>query len=244
MLSTTPPGYCARAATMEVELTACKPYGDPEKAVVFVIGHDPRLKRSDFEAPYTFCLDYLERPRPSTKGEQSKHDLAIAAYSYIKYLAGRSVSLEDMYFTNLCNEYLERPEKGTVLIPDEKADRGIRDIEIALSWGAFQVVIPMSLQVFYHLVRRDFVTDDPDEDLQTFLQEARPDPSAVKNSYVPVAKVSFLLVCGRTYHHKQTPVIPILHVQQWSPGNNAWRGSKSHMEKAAVNIHKALREAR
>ncbi|MBI4295177.1 MAG: hypothetical protein HY669_03320 [Chloroflexi bacterium] len=227
---------------VEVNANLCNPYGDPKRAKVFVIGHDPRLRQGKAEAKYAFFLEYLERPYPSSASERRKYDLACAAIDYIKHLSGAFLSLNDMYFTNLCNEFLERPSGGgIVLIRNEVANRGIEEIDKALSLGAFKVILPMSPQVFYHLVRTGFVSNR-DENLRTFLERARPKPEASeRGACEPVGKSPFLLVCGRMYHHRNdlTPVIPIIHVKQW-PLKAKMQAFCAPMKMAARNVFAIL----
>ena len=70
---------------------ACKPYGNPKQAQVFVIGHDPLLQRSEAKAETAFYLDYLERDYPTRQGERRKYELARAVVDYIRHLAGGSL---------------------------------------------------------------------------------------------------------------------------------------------------------
>jgi hypothetical protein len=195
-----------------------KPYGNPEIAHLLVIGHDPRLQESDNEAKYVFFMDYLEREPPVHKVELRKYGLAKAVVDYIAYLTSNKYNVSTinrMYFTNLCNEFIQHPEKKgeTVLIPDEKADYGVSDIEKTLQIGSFRLVLPMSLQVFYHLVRRGFVPSESDE-MKKFLRKARPDESfALQGAYRPTERRAFVDICGNRYYHRGVPVIPILHVK-------------------------------
>jgi hypothetical protein len=197
-------------------MDCCKPYGNPTRAEVMVIGHDPRLQRGKAEAQYAFFLDLLQQSEPSSSSEKSKYALADSVYRYIRNLTGDKLSLDQMYFTNLCNEFLERTQNsGTIYIPDDLAYKGIQQIENVLSRGQFKVVVPMSLQVFYHLVRNGFI-DDLDETLKYFLAQSQPISNASqKGVYKAAAPRSFLKVCGRTYYHGKTPVVPVVHVKQW-----------------------------
>ena len=61
----------------------------------------------------------------------------------------------------------------TVLISHEVADSGIQEIENAIASGAPKLILPMSLQVLYHMVRTNIVTGDK-ERLNTFIQKAIP----------------------------------------------------------------------
>jgi len=227
-------------------MSHCKPYGNVKRAKILVIGHDPRLQRSEAQAQYAFFLDCLEQPIPKPYPERRKYGLASSAVAYIKHLAGRFISLEAIYFTNLCNEFLCHPYgSGTVFIPEDHADRGIDAIEDALSQGSFKVILPMTPQVFYHLVRTGFVADSSEEVI-SFLRRARASPTAsARKAYDPVGRSPFLTVCGQKYHHRNdlTPVIPVLHVKQW-PLNSRMRPHYGClMEMATRNIRLCLRSA-
>lgn len=155
----------------------------------------------------------------------------------------RPTRLEQMYFTNLCSEILDHPSSGgTVLIRDDVADRGIQAIENALSLGSFNVILPMSPQVFYHLARTGFVADS-DENLGRFLKKAQLKPAiSERGAYEPTAKSPFLLVCGRRYHHRNdlTPIIPIVHVKQWPLNSRMNNHCGPLMKEAMVNIRRSL----
>lgn len=226
-------------------MNACKPFGDMEKTKILIIGHDPKLQRSDAQAQYVFFLDYLERPPPAHPSERRKYDFASSVVSYIKYLTGSNLSLEDMLFTNLCNEFLERPiDGGTVLITDDAADRGLQTIESILQRGSFKLIFPMAPQVFYHLVRTGFVPH-LDENLGEFIGRAQPRRSAKeRKAYVPNGQSPFLLVCGRLYRHRRdhTPIIPVVHVKQWPLNSRMAPHYDPLMKMAATNAVKCLQE--
>jgi len=228
--------YRAEQSASEARRAQCHPFGDPAQAQVFVIGHDPRLQRSDVQAETVFFLDYLGKPKPSKRSEARKYDLASAAVGYIEYLRGGKVPLTEMYFTNLCNEFLPHaPKGGTVLIPDEVAHRGIAEIEKALAHGKPQVIIPMSLQVFYHLARSGFATMT-DEQREAFLGKAAPKPrDAQRGAYVQSKPRAFLEVCGEQFMHGRTPVVAVLHVKNW-PLRGRFKAYESAMERAATRI--------
>lgn len=92
-------------------MSSVQPYGDPNLATILIIGHDPRLQNSLAEADSAFFLDYLLRPRPGRSSEARKYDLARALLGYIRDLAGQVISLQTLYITNLCNEFL-LPTRG------------------------------------------------------------------------------------------------------------------------------------
>jgi len=224
-------------------MNKCRPFGNIDKARILVIGHDPKLQRSDAQAQYAFFLNYLEKQRPTRPSERRKYDFASSAVNYVQQLGGPSVALEDMFFTNLCNEFLERPiAGGTVLITDDAAERGTQAIEGILSSGSFKVILSMAPQVLYHLVRLGFVAN-PAENLLTFLRTARPSLAAVnRKTYVPVGRSPFLKVCGRKYYHRGdgVPLIPILHVKQWPLNKRMEPHYGSLMRIAATNAKDCL----
>jgi hypothetical protein len=232
--------YGGEQLTPEAGTPECRPFGDPATARVFVIGHDPRLQKSDAQAASVFFLDYLEPGRPTFGPEAAKYDLASAAVEYMRYLTGGEVPLAEMYFTNLCNEFLPHPRKrGTVLIPDEVADRGIAAIEKALAHGKPQAIIPMSLQVFYHLARSGFVAMEHGE-RERFLRKAAPKPGDGQGgAYVQSTPRTFLDVCGRQFLHGSIPVVPVLHVKTW-PLKGRFKAYESAMQNAAANIQRSL----
>jgi hypothetical protein len=159
---------------------------------------------------------------------------------YIEHLTGGKVPLSDMYFTNLCNEFLPHPRKrGTVLIPDEVADRGIAEIDKALAMGKPQVIIPMSLQVFYHLARSGFAVM-PQDLRERFLLRAAPEPSASdRGAYASTGRAPFLEVCGREFWHGNVPVVPVLHIKSWNSRRQR-QAYELEMRQAAANIQRAV----
>lgn len=224
-------------------MKSCRPYGNARKASALVIGHDPGLQNSKAQANYAFFLDYLQKPVPSKPSERRKYDLASSVVDYIRHLTSSLLELKGMYFTNLCNEFLDRPlGKGTVLIPDEYTDRGAHEIEATLERGSFKVILPMAPQVFYHLVRMGFVTDS-DEQLKQFQRQAKPKLAArARKVYVPVGRSPFLMVCGKKYHHRRdrVPIIPILHIKQWPLNESMKPHYGPLMEMTVANVFSCL----
>jgi|GEM_PF-676603 len=220
----------------------CKPYGNLATAKVLVIGHDPKLQTGSTRAEFTFFMDYMEECRPATTSERAKHDLALCTYCYIKTLTGRSASFEDIYFTNLCNQFLERNGKGTILIQCSIADQDIQEIEEILNKGSFEVILPMAQQVFYHLVRKGFVEGASSENLATFLKKSQPRQKAAEQGiYVPVGAAAFVDVCGNRYTHRSgIPIVPILHVKQWLRGFMISPKYYCPMRKTGTNVRKIL----
>ncbi len=217
-------------------MTAAKPYGNRDTATLLVIGHDPRLRTSRAEAQYAFFFDYLERPQPAQYAEARKYDLAQSLWDYVSYLAGRTVEIEELYITNLCNEFLpHQSESGTVLIPDELAARGVEQIQQAVAQGHFRLILPMSLQTFYHLCRLGFVDENTDL-VKSFVASAQPRATKAREGiYMPTRTAAFLAVCGQRFHHHGVPVVPILHVRQWPLRDTAAK-YKEPMQKAHHRI--------
>ncbi|MBE7467625.1 MAG: hypothetical protein HS114_00600 [Anaerolineales bacterium] len=222
-------------------MKAAQSFGDLKTATILVIGHDPRLQRSRAEAEIVFFFDYLTRVRPAARAEAKKYELAEAVQKYISQLAGREVSLAELYVTNLCNKFLDHvPNSGTVLIPDEQAQRGVEEISQIVAGGHFKVILPMSVQTFYHLCRWRFI-DETNQVLTQFIHAARPVPERAKlGLYQQSGKAPFLTVCGQRFHHEGVPVVPILHVKQW-PLRLRMRRYADPMQQAQWQIQTLLR---
>jgi len=222
-------------------VASTKPFGNVSTATILVIGHDPRLQRSQAEAQFAFFFDYLERPRPSHGPEASKYGLAHAVWEYVEHLAGRRVSLSELYVTNLCNQFLEHAAgSGTVLIPDDLADRGVEEIAEVVAAGHFRVILPMAVQTFCHLCRTGFVEGNA-ELVSRFLCAAQPRESkAAQGLYQTAASAPFLAVCGQRFCHRRVPVVPIVHVKQW-PLKEGFVRYTEPMQRAQDNVRAALR---
>jgi len=217
-----------------------RPFGNLNTATILVIGHDPRLQRSQTEAEVAFFFDYLTRPRPKSRPEARKYGLAQAVWDYINELTGYDIPLAELYVTNLCNEFLAHmPGSGTVLIPDDRAQRGVQQIVRIVANGHFKVILPMAVQPFYHLCRLGFIDEDS-ELVRRFVAGARPRASkAEQGIYVQTGRAPFLAVCGRRFHHRGVPVIPIVHVKQW-PLKARMVRFKEPMRQAQQQVRTAL----
>lgn len=200
------------------KLSQVQPYGNLNTANILVIGHDPRLQKSQAEAEKAFFFEYLEKysSRPTYGPDARKYAFAHAVWEYMADLAGCALSLNQLFVTNLCNEFLPSSRGGgTVLIPDERAEHGVREICQIVSKGHFRIILPMSVQVFYHLCRLNFL-DEEDKSIQIFIKKASPAPKkSIQGIYTPSGKTPFLDVCGRLYHHLGIPLVPIVYVKQW-----------------------------
>jgi len=60
--------------------------GDLSKARVLVIGHDPRLQKSETQAEYALFANYFFKSTPTYRGDPAKYRLAEAVFKYISYL--------------------------------------------------------------------------------------------------------------------------------------------------------------
>jgi hypothetical protein len=195
-----------------------QPYGDLNLATILLIGHDPRLQHSLAEAEKAFFFEYLEKYqyRPTYGPDARKYDLAHAVWDYVNDLADRCIPLEQLFVTNLCNEFLPPSQgRGIVLISDHLAERGVSEIRKNVSHGNFRLILPMSVQVLYHLCRLGFL-DEEEETILTFTHKARPVTSKLEQGvYKSTGTAPFLEMCGRLFHHRDIPLIPIVHVKQW-----------------------------
>jgi hypothetical protein len=194
---------------------ATKPYGDPARASVLLIGHDPRLQQSDTVAPYSLFADYHFRPKPTKGSESAKYDLAAAVFGMVGWLTGDGVRADEVVVTNLCNQTLPHAPKGrTVLIPEAQAACGIAELHSLLSGSSIRVIIAMSQQVNYWLQLLGFCAANP-----AFLEAAQPSASGVANDlpfYQQRKPGAFTIVCGRRHEGPGgVPVFPVVHVKSW-----------------------------
>jgi hypothetical protein len=203
----------------EIMMPSAKPFGDIYKATILIIGHDPRLRTSLSETEQVFFLDYLNKfdSPPSYGPNKKKYELAHAIWDYIDHLAKQHMPLDKLYMTNLCNQFLPSIHgQGTVLIPDELAQQGVEAIRKAARQGHFRVIVPMSVQTFYHLCRCGFLDEKQNDILHAFLRDAQPSSiKAAQGIYVTKGQAPFLNVCGHRFHHQGIPVIPVVHIKQW-----------------------------
>lgn len=190
-----------------------RPYGNPARARLLVIGHDPRLQRSDTLAEYAFFADYFFRREPRSPGERQKCGLARSLYEYIDYLTDASCPPKAVLVTNLCNEALARPSKGTVFIDEKHASQGIRDIEGLIKDSPIRAIVAMSQQVNYWLQQLGFC-----EPVKDFLDGAAPAPRGLRGeppSYTARQSGIFRTICGRVLKGRFAPVVPVVHVKNW-----------------------------
>jgi len=223
-------------------MTGTQPFGNLQSATILVIGHDPRLQNSQAEAEKAFFFEYLEKyqVRPNYGPNDRKYELAHAVWDYVSDLVGLKINLDQFWVTNLCNEFLPSSHgKGTVLIPNKLAEDGVDSIRQIVSNGNFSLILPMSVQVFFHLCRLNFI-DEKDENILSFVNKALPAPmKADQGVYSTIGKAPFLEVCGKLFHHRGIPLVPIVHVKQWPLKPHFVRYTEP-MELAKRAVRKAL----
>lgn len=171
-------------------------------AKVLVVGEDSNLQWSETVPEYVMFADYYFRGFPEDHGERSRNVEARNLFNYITKLTGNQMTPEDFYITNLCNDNLEPAPKGKrVLIPEDKALKGIEHIEWILSQNpTIEYVFAMSLQTNYWLQKSGFY-----EGSAEFLSAAEPRRTGTENYqpfYQPVDGKAFIQVCGNCYDAK------------------------------------------
>lgn len=83
-------------------------------ARLLVIGEDSNLQWSDTATEYAMFADYYFRRFPEDHGERSRNVEARDLFNHIMYVTLNSVKPEDLYITNLCNDY---PAKVIPILP-------------------------------------------------------------------------------------------------------------------------------
>ncbi len=185
------------------------PFGDPTNAKVLVIGHDPRLQRSETLAEYSFFADYYFRPIPAKPPELRKYDLAASLFAYVAYLTSHRYNASELLITNLCNDALPHAPSGkTVLIPPKIAEQSVLEFQQLLRRSAIELIFPMSQQVNYLLQKFGLYTST-----EKYLEMSAPKDAA--EYYEPVGKSPFLEICGNGYRVGSAMLFPILHVKHY-----------------------------
>lgn len=186
-------------------------------AKILVIGEDSNLQWSDKAPEYVMFADYYFRRFPEDHGERSRNVEARNLFNYITYLTSQRISPSEVYLTNLCNDTLEPSPKGKrILIPEEKAIKGIDHIEwILREYPSIKYVLAMSLQTNYWLQKAGFYTGT-----DSFLTEAQPRNTGINSIqpyYQPVSGKAFPTICGKVYEANHFPVkiLPILPAKDY-----------------------------
>jgi hypothetical protein len=193
-----------------------KPYGNLSEAKVLVIGHDPRLQKTDAIAEFAFNADlYFKEEKPKTDFERRQRGLARSMFDYIGYLTGKRFSPREVLVTNLCNKALPHAPVGkTVLIPEREAQDGLRDIRGLLSQARIEVIFAMSEQVNYWLQKLGFCPPH-----SQFLLDATPAKIGTANNppyFKPSRSKAFQLICGMEFiADGKYRFFPILHAKNW-----------------------------
>ncbi len=180
---------------------------------VFVIGHDPRLQKSDSIAEYCFFADYFFKAVPIRTSELAKYKLAENLYSYVGWLTSHRYTAEQVLITNLCNQALKHAPKGkTVFISEEFAKDGLKEILKILSTSPkIELILAMSQQVNYWLQKLGFYSSSKD-----YLEKSEPKAKAAKLGYYEPRQPSpFLEICGNKYIAGGKPLYPVLHLKQF-----------------------------
>ncbi|MFK5890432.1 MAG: hypothetical protein QM486_06855 [Flavobacteriaceae bacterium] len=188
-----------------------------EKAKVLLIGHDPRLQKSDTIADFVLFADYFFRPIPTNHSEKRKFGLAKSTFDYLTYLTNHKIRPEQVYITNLCNNSLPHSAKGkTVFIPESEAIKGIENIKSILRENpSIEIIFSMSLQVNYWLQKLEFYHSDND-----FVVNSEPRTNGKNHEfpfYQPAKSKTFLTICGNQYkiYEGNQILIPILHTKNF-----------------------------
>jgi len=194
---------------------ATKPWGNPGKAKILVIGHDPRLQKASTIANYCFYADYFFQPKPDRKSDLAKYQLAEALYQCIRVLTDGCFHDDEILITNLCNEALPHSPKGkTVLIPKGKAEEGLKNIRVLLEGSKVRLIFAMSQQVNYWLQKLGFYATNTG-----FLEQSEPKGKGVNCKppyYEPRSTGAFKEICGKNYSaDNEYALFPILHIKNY-----------------------------
>jgi hypothetical protein len=203
---------------------ACRPFGNPDTAEVWVIGHDPRLRKSSREADVCFFLNLLEAGPMRSARERAALRLATRVKEYVQQLTGKA-DVGSFYVTNLCNTFLEKPQaRGVILIDDPVAEAGAREIQANLNAARRKpkAIITMSQQVLYHLVRTNSL--ESAKELLDFQEASVPkEKRKAQRIYEPLQPRAFVKVCGNRYSWGGVPVVPVLHISSYRRIRDAYR---------------------
>lgn len=197
-----------------------------------MIGHDPRLAKSETLADYALFVNYYFDNTIKDRAYKSKYGLASAAFNQIVEITNGKIKPEEIYVTNLCNSLLPAVNgKGNVYIPEEKAADGVENIKRILHENpSIEYIFPMSLQVNYWLQKLGlyYSTDEFVEYSKSMIDGVVSEPPY----YKPIKQRTFLMICGNSYPvigGKQI-VIPTLHAKCF-PLNRQFRAYEVSYER-------------
>ncbi|MGL4852289.1 MAG: hypothetical protein ACRC3Z_06560 [Phocaeicola sp.] len=195
-----------------------KDYKAGETAKVLVVGEDSNLQWSETVSKHVMFADYYFRPFPVDHGERARNVEAQTLYSHILYLTGDRVKPEELFFTNICRDYVEQAPKGKrTLIPEEKAMEGISHIKWILEENpTIRYVIVLSLQANYWMQQLGFYGEENEK----FLHGAQPRRVGLESIvpfYQPVDGKSFRMICGEFFDAKEfnVKVVPALAAKDY-----------------------------
>lgn len=183
-------------------------------AKLLVVGEDSNLQWSDTVTKVAMFADYFFKEFPEDDGERSRNVESQNLYKHIGYITGDKIKNTEIYITNLCNDYVTPAPKGKrVLIPENKAERGLDHIDWILKENpTIKYVFVMSLQSNYWLQKLAFYGEDNAD----FLHDAQPRRKGLADEmapfYQPVKGKAFRSIIGNIYQAKNysVKVIPLL----------------------------------
>lgn len=181
-------------------------------AKVLIIGEDSNLQWTDTVTEYAMFADYYFRPFPEDHGERSRNVEAQNLYHHILFLTNDRFKAEEIYVTNLCNDYVQPPAKGKrVLIPEERAVKGFDHIKWILEQNpSIKYIFAMSLQTNYWLQKLGLYGGD-----ETFIHGAQPrrvGMECIEPYYQPVDAKTLRTIIGQIYDTTlpEVKIIPVL----------------------------------
>ena len=209
----------------------------PESRVL-VIGHDPRLRKSETLAQHAFFADLFFTRIPATKSDLAKYELAKAVFAYIGELTSYRYNASQLVLTNLCNVHLPHAPKGkVVLIPRPYAESGLHIISALVQKANIELIFAMSEQVNYWLQELDFCQPQSD-----FLERAAPKPRGVASRppfYEPHQQRAFQGIAFRRHTTRLgIPLYPIVHVRSW-PFRGPFEAAYGRLYSACISELKA-----
>lgn len=206
-----------------------------------LIGHDPRLQKSDTQAEYVLFANYYFDKTIRDSAFKSKYDLAASAFNQISYITNGKIKPGEIYITNLCNSALPHaPKDKRVYIPEDKAIVGVKNIKKIIEENpSIEFLFPMSLQVNYWLQKLGLYYS-----IEEFIEKSTPKTKGVQNKppyYEPIGKSPFLLICGNRYKVTGVTqiVIPILHAKCF-PLNKQFKAYEPAYERISYYFQNCL----
>lgn len=187
-------------------------------AKILVIGEDSNLVWSEEVPEYVMFADYYFKPIPEDHGERSRNVESRRLFEHIIYLTRSKVKSKEIYFTNLCNEFVAPPPKGKhVLIPEEKAKEGLERIKIILKNNpTISYIFCMSLQANYWLQQLGLYSCQD----ENFLHDAQPRRVGLEpfnTYYQPVNPKALSSIIGNIYDINgfDSKIVPILSAKDF-----------------------------